>query len=140
MIFTKRWLQSLEMPVNQLDMPLQDQKKWKMLTSDFWKSLSWDLSNFEFLNQLIETGKPVYVSTGLSSTEQIVSTAKRISGLEFIHTQLDDKIEGVNLRAIDTIKRVQQAGLADLDYIAPIGSFIFSSVFFSFKSFFLCEG
>lgn len=79
--------------------------KVEYLTSDFWKSLSWDLSNFDFLNQLIETGKPVYASTGLSSTEQIVSTANLISGLEFIHTQLDDKIDGVNLRAIDTIRK-----------------------------------
>lgn len=80
-------------------------EKVEVLSSDFWKSLSWDLSNFEFVNQLTETGKPVYVSTGLSSTEQIVSTSSLISGLEFIHTQLDDKIEGVNLRAIDTIRK-----------------------------------
>ena len=83
-------------------------EKVHVLTADFWKTLSWDLENIQFINLLKKTGKPIFASTGMSSLGEIVKVANNIDDLEFIHTQLDDTIAGVNLRAINTIADATQ--------------------------------
>ena len=64
--------------------------------------------NIKFLNDLRSTKKPIFVSTGMSSLEEIVNVSSSVDCLEFIHTQLDDKISGVNLKAISTIAQATQ--------------------------------
>ncbi len=72
---------------------------------EFWKMLSWDFPNQSMLGALKETGKPVMMSTGLSSHEDIVKGSASIGDVELIHTQLSQKIEEVNLKAIAEIRR-----------------------------------
>ena len=79
--------------------------KVRILPADFWKTLSWDLCNYELLNLLSTTKKNVYASTGMASLDQIIDVSSTISCVEFIHTQLDTEISGVNLKAIDTIQQ-----------------------------------
>jgi sialic acid synthase SpsE len=70
---------------------------------DFWKTLSWDLTNASLQSALHKTGRPVYRSTGLASMEEIVEVSKLYENSTFIHTQLSQNIADVNLKAISTI-------------------------------------
>lgn len=72
---------------------------------DFWKTLSWDLTNEELQNRLQETSRKIYISTGVSSMDQIIEVAKKYKNIVLIHTQLSEKIEDVNLKAIKTIRK-----------------------------------
>lgn len=72
--------------------------------TDFYKVLSKDIGNTELVAAVLATGKPVYVSTGMSSEEEIESFLKGFASvppnLSFIHTQLSYEDADTNLRAI----------------------------------------
>jgi sialic acid synthase SpsE len=71
---------------------------------DFWKTLSWDFKNHS-LNALLQlTGKTVFMSTGLANMEDIIEVSLKWKNVVLIHTQLSQKIEDVNLKAIHTIR------------------------------------
>jgi N-acetylneuraminate synthase len=70
----------------------------------FFKSLSWDLGNEELQRALDRTGKPLWISTGVSGIEEIVARARHGASVGFIHTQLSAAIEDQNVRAIETIR------------------------------------
>ena len=74
---------------------------------DFYKVLSWDLNSYDFIDKLLETNKAVFVSTGMSSIEEIDKFCERYKNNKFasknlrlIHTQLSFDIHEVNLKAI----------------------------------------
>ena len=71
---------------------------------DQWKTLSWDINNDKLLSHLEKTKKKIYVSTGMSSIKDIQVVSKKWKEVEFIHTQLDDHLPSVNLKAINTIR------------------------------------
>jgi N,N'-diacetyllegionaminate synthase len=71
---------------------------------DFWKTLSWNFSNHPFNALLQETKKTVYMSTGLSGLKDIVEISSKLNNIILIHTQLSQKVEDVNLKAINTIR------------------------------------
>ncbi len=71
---------------------------------DFWKTLTWDFSNVALQRELQATGKPVYMSTGTSSMADIVAASREYDNVRFIHTQLSEKIEDANLKAIATMR------------------------------------
>ena len=71
-----------------------------------WKTLSWDLENYDLHQSLKETRKLVYISTGISSIEEISSVSKKLDNVIFIHTQLNDSIDNANLKAINTIRNI----------------------------------
>lgn len=72
--------------------------------TDFYKVLSKDLGNRALIAALATTGKPIYVSTGMSDEEEIASflTAANdfSSRISLIHTQLSYEDADTNLRAI----------------------------------------
>ena len=72
---------------------------------DFWKTLSWDFKNYSINKQLQATGKLVFMSTGISGMEDIVEISSVWKNIVLIHTQLSQKIEDVNLKAVDTIRQ-----------------------------------
>ena len=83
--------------------------KFEELGVDFYKVLSWDLSNYEFINDLLKTNKPIYVSTGMSSIEEIIDFCKKYEGnnnIRLIHTQLSFDVEDVHLKAIQYLKEL----------------------------------
>ena len=76
---------------------------------DFYKVLSWDLSNYKFINKLLKTNKPIYVSTGMSSIEEIIDFSKKYNGtdnIRLIHTQLSFDVEDVHLKAIPYLREL----------------------------------
>ncbi len=73
---------------------------------DFWKTLSWDLGNEGLQGRLQKTGKKTYISTGISGMDDILNVAKKYKNIVFIHTQLSQNIEDVNLKAIRTIREI----------------------------------
>ena len=75
------------------------------LKPDFWKVLSWGIKDIQLIEFLIKTGKPVYISTGISGMEEITLISKKYKkDVSFIHTQLSSDIEDVNLLAIKTMR------------------------------------
>ena len=72
---------------------------------DFWKTLSWDFKNSSLNRMLQATGKPVLMSTGLSSMDEIVGVSGKGGDIVLIHTQLSQKLEDVNLKAIAEIRK-----------------------------------
>jgi len=82
--------------------------KCESIGVDFYKILSWDLNNYNFINSLIETKKPIYISTGMSDMREIQEFnnyhKKSADQITLIHTQLNCDIENVNLKAIKMLK------------------------------------
>lgn len=76
---------------------------------DFWKTLSWDFGNQYLRQVLFATGSPVFLSTGLSSMKAVVEGSRHLTNAILIHTQLSQKPEDVNLRAIPAM--AQATGL-----------------------------
>jgi N-acetylneuraminate synthase len=75
-------------------------EKFHSFGVDFWKTLSWDFNNPSLKKRLQATGKPLLMSTGLSSMEAIVEMSVHDRNIALIHTQLSHNIEDVNLKAI----------------------------------------
>jgi len=67
---------------------------------DFWKTLSWDFGNESLRAALFATGAPVFLSTGLSSMNEVVEGSKGVGNGILIHTQLSQDLNDVNLKAI----------------------------------------
>jgi N,N'-diacetyllegionaminate synthase len=78
---------------------------------DIWKTLSWDLTNVSLQAMLQDTGKKVYASTGISGIDEIIEVSRRFDDLDFIHTQLTEALEDVNLKAIETIRAATGKGV-----------------------------
>lgn len=77
--------------------------------TDFYKILSKDIGNAELIAAALATGKPVYVSTGMSSEEEIAAFLAGLgasvpSNLSLIHTQLSYEDVDTNLRAISRLQ------------------------------------
>ena len=81
------------------DVNLIDQLLSKVQVN-FWKTLSWDFTNKSLKMRLIETGLPVYLSTGLSSMDEVIRESSLTPNAILIHTQLSQAIGDVNLKAI----------------------------------------
>lgn len=77
--------------------------------TDFYKILSKDIGNQELVVAVLATGKPVHVSTGTSSEEEVgaflagLGTAAPVN-LSLIHTQLSYEDADTNLRAIARLR------------------------------------
>ena len=71
---------------------------------DFWKTLSWDIQNGLLLRKLKSTNKKIYVSTGISSTEEIIKCNGIWEDVVFIHTSLTLNVDEVHLSAMLNMK------------------------------------
>lgn len=80
--------------------------------SDFWKTLSWDISNDVLQGELKKTKKEIFISTGVSDEKTILQTAGRMKDAKFIHTQLSQNVEDTNLKAIKRLKEVTKRDVA----------------------------
>src|SRR3989344_3633443 len=76
---------------------------------DFYKIPGKDIKNYDLIFGLLSTGKKVFMSTGMSSMEEIgifvKKTKKFKDQISLIHTQMSPLLEEVNLRAISVMKR-----------------------------------
>lgn len=79
---------------------------------DFWKTLSWDILNYDLQNLLQKTNKIVFISTGVSGMDEIIIASKKFKNIKFIHTQLTYDINEVNLNAIRTIREATKVDVA----------------------------
>lgn len=79
-------------------------KDCESLNPDFYKILSWELSNYKFIDDLLEnTNKEIHISTGTSSIKELDKFHKRYGindRINFIHTQLSKEAKDTNLKAI----------------------------------------
>jgi N-acetylneuraminate synthase len=77
--------------------------------TDFYKILSKDINNAELVSAVLATGKPVYVSTGMSSEDELELFLAGLGAsvpqnLSLIHTQLSYEDADTNLRAIGRLR------------------------------------
>lgn len=81
---------------------------FESIGTDFYKIIRDDINNRELVDVLLNTGKPVYISTGMSGEEEIDSFIGRFdsvpSNLSLIHTQLSYEDADTNLRAIRRLR------------------------------------
>jgi sialic acid synthase SpsE len=79
---------------------------------DFWKVLSVDFHNKNLINNLKKTNKLIYLSTGFSSTKEIIDIKKISSKIKFIHTNLSHDISDTNLSAISNLQKITNRKIA----------------------------
>lgn len=72
---------------------------------DFWKTLSWDFENQSLRRRLFASGRPVFMSTGLSSMKTVMDGSRGLTNAILIHTQLSQKPNEVNLKAIPAMAK-----------------------------------
>ena len=74
--------------------------------ADFWKSLSIYINDKDVMGALQNTGKTIFVSTGVSDEQEIVRKSKELGNLKLIHTQLSQKLSDTNLKAISRLREL----------------------------------
>jgi sialic acid synthase SpsE len=79
------------------------------LDVDFYKVIRNDITSFDLIDRLSDTGKRVYVSTGMASEEDISYFVDYIreksENFRLVHTQLSYSLSDCNLKSIDTMKK-----------------------------------
>lgn len=77
----------------------------------FWKVPSGEITNYPYLTEIAKTGKPVVLSTGMSTIEEIEAAYELLQKngageITLLHctTEYPAPIENVNLRAMNTLK------------------------------------
>jgi len=81
---------------------------FESIDTDFYKIIRNDINNDELVSKLINTGKKVFVSTGLCSENDIKRFIKKYKNSKNVilnHTQLSYSIEDCNLSAIKYLKQ-----------------------------------
>lgn len=83
---------------------------------DFYKTLSKDISNVQLIKHIVATGKPTFISTGLSNAEEIMRTLNGClpfrQNIRLIHTQLTYDPAEANMKAITVLRRMFQVPIA----------------------------
>ena len=97
--------------------------------TDFWKSLSVSILDDNLLNELQKTNKLIFVSTGISGESEIVEVSKKLKNIKLIHTQLSQKIEDANLKAIDRLRSLTNKEVAFGLHCSDIGALYLSVAF-----------
>ena len=81
---------------------------WIEFGVNFFKVLSWDLTNYSYIDKLIEAGRGVHVSTGLATDNDIKNLSKRYGysdSIRLVHTQLTQEVRDCNLSAITEMSK-----------------------------------
>ena len=81
--------------------------EFKNLKIDFWKIISFRFYNDRLIKGALKTSKPVFISTGISSLNDIRQCAKKHPKANFLHTTLSKNISP-NLEAIDVMRKIKK--------------------------------
>jgi N,N'-diacetyllegionaminate synthase len=81
---------------------------FESLGVDFYKVIRNDINNDSLCKLLLQTKKPIYVSTGLSGMDSIANFMERHYSNEhdisLVHTQLSYKLADCNLKCLETLR------------------------------------
>lgn len=80
----------------------------KKIDVDFYKVFGRDILEFDLINEIRKTRKKIFISTSMSNIKEIsklMKFIKKSKQFTIIHTQLDNDINLVNLRAIPMLKK-----------------------------------
>ncbi len=81
---------------------------FESLDTDFYKVIRNDIKNDELVDKLIKTNKKIFISTGMSSEEDIMRFIKKYGRPKNVilnHTSLSNLIDDCNLKAIESMKK-----------------------------------
>ena len=79
---------------------------WAGLGIDFWKVLSMDFYDKSMISSMQNTRKDIYISTGVSSLEEIKELYTLFNDAWYVHTTLQKSSEDSNLSAIKTMRSI----------------------------------
>lgn len=79
-------------------------QKWSDSGIDFWKVLSMDFNNQSLIRDMKSTGREIYISTGVSSVDEIQNLHHVFPDAWLIHTTLTKNSKDANLSAIKTMR------------------------------------
>lgn len=90
---------------------------FESIGTDFYKVLSKDITDHDLVAAMLATGKPVYVSTGMSDEDDLDAFFESLGptvpdNLTLIHTQLSYDDADTNLRAIRRLREVFDVDVA----------------------------
>lgn len=112
--------------------------------TDLYKILSKDIGNRELVAAVLKTGKPVFVSTGMSDEEEIwnslIGSLHSPSNLSLIHTQLSYDDADTNLRAIEGLRKALGVPVAFGLHSTNVNALYASLGFFPSALFFYVRG
>ena len=80
---------------------------FESINVDFYKIIRNDITNMKLLNKILSTGKKVFISTGLSSDEDIkffLDNFGNYRNFVLNHTQLSYDVKDCNLKAIISLR------------------------------------
>lgn len=86
-------------------MDIKTMEKYNDIRFDFFKILSLAFQDAKLIKKVINTKKKIFLSTGFSNLQSIVSLGKKYPKINFIHTCLDGKPKDANLSAINVMKQ-----------------------------------
>ena len=107
--------------------------------ADFWKLLSIYNQDPDLQTEMQNSGRLVFVSTGVSDEEEILILSKLFENIKLIHTQLSHDLEDTNLKAIGRLKDLTGKEIAfglhcsDQDVLYLSVAFAPSDIFFYVK-------
>ena len=87
----------------------------KQIDVDFYKVFGRDILEFDLIEKLRKTKKKIFISSSMSNLKEItklVKFIKKSNQFTIIHTQLDNNIDIVNLRAITMLKKKIEMNIA----------------------------
>lgn len=79
-------------------------RKWSDLGIDFWKVLSMDFNNQSLIRDMKSTRRDIYISTGVSSVDEIQNLHHVFPDAWLVHTTLTKSSKDTNLSAIKTMR------------------------------------
>lgn len=97
------------------------------LGMEFWKIPSGEITNLPYLEQIADTGKPVILSTGMSTMDEVkvaisVLRQKGTEDITILHcnTEYPTPMQDVNLRAMQTLREQCQVPVGYSDHTLGI--------------------
>ena len=94
---------------------------------EFWKIPSGEITNLPYLEQIADTGKPVILSTGMSTMDEVkaaisVLQQKGTEDITILHcnTEYPTPMQDVNLRAMQTLREQCQVPVGYSDHTLGI--------------------
>ena len=116
------------------------------IQTDFYKVIENDLKNDELIEKILKSSaKKVYISTGMSDSNEIKKFLRKNKKIDkkkiiFIHTTLSNKVDKVNLEAIQYLKEKFSVQVAYGNHCENYKSMLLSLTYHPESIFFYVKG
>lgn len=102
-IVYQQWCETVKSSKKMVGLAVCEVNHLDLYDCDFYKILSKDYFNKDLVNAALRTGKPVYLSTGMCTLNDL-SLWSDYKNAHFIHTDFSPHTKDVNLKAIQSMQ------------------------------------